>query len=303
MQFSLPKLVWTGILTIAGGFVGGIGYEIWVGTKQVLELASFSVPTHWVFFGVVMVVGIGMAVYGNRRQQLLVGQSMVLHELTLGDVKAQLTQLAGEPEPTYFMSGYARPDPVKIRNMADRLNLLTASAKHYLGSSLNEDEFQVNPQLIQTLPSPSGHISRLAAKLLAQIKAWESQVASSEPQRRMGKLAKEIEREILAPENFDSAIRTLADEDDSTSLEKQEWLQKNYPRVWDFLKGIKVITTEHDFHELQDQLMKLITVQGMKKWDRTGEDDAWKLIEAQKIAIAVLFSKKKVPPKKHWWSS
>ncbi len=54
--------------------------------------------------------------------------------------------------------------------MTDRLNLFTAATKRYL-PDLREDEFQIDPQIIQTYQNPSGHISRLAAKLVAQIQA------------------------------------------------------------------------------------------------------------------------------------
>jgi len=92
--------------------------------------------------------------------------------------------------------------------------------------------------------------------------------------------------------------------ENASSIEKQEWLKEEYPRVWDFVKAIDVIRSEQDFYNLQDQLMRLITVQGMKgQWNDTlTMNDTWGLIEAQKVAIAILYGKKKVPPKKHWWS-
>lgn len=112
--------------------------------------------------------------------------------------------------------------------MADRLNLLTAGAKRYL-VNLNEDDYQLDSQLIQTMPSPSGHVSRLAAKLLAQILAQESQNAPSEREaERLGQLAKEIDVAIVTPEKLRTAIRDI-----SGDLGPEEArLRKAFPQTW-----------------------------------------------------------------------
>lgn len=102
----------------------------------------------------------------------------------------------------------------------------------------------------------------------------------------------------------DAIPKALPNESADTP-ENERWLKANYPRVWEFVTSIDIITSEHDFYDLQDQLMKLFTVNVMRKdWipGRAKVSDSFEMIEAQKIAIAMLFNKKRVPPKKHWWS-
>jgi len=200
--------------------------------SQISQIANLSVDqVRWILgSGLSVFIFLGFVGEYQRRQNRIKVRAVLLGpEITLDALKRELEVLATEPPATFFMSGYTRPDPVKIKEMADRLNLLTADTKRYL-VNLNEDEFQVDSQLVQTMQSPSGHISLLAAKLLAQIVGWESQNTISEPERaKLRQQARDIEDAILSPEKLKVAVEGASEHKLS---EEETRLRKEFPQTW-----------------------------------------------------------------------
>ena len=110
----------------------------------------------------------------------------------------------------------------------------------------------------------------------------------------------QLKKRLMKPSTDAEALP----KEDSATPEQEKWLKERFPRAWEFVSNINVITSERDFNELHDSLIKLFTAGTMKDtWgERTKNLDPFDIAQAEHIAIAMLYNKKKIPPKKHWWS-
>lgn len=86
-----------------------------------------------------------------------------------------------------------------------------------------------------------------------------------------------------------------------TSVESQTWLKEKYPRVWDFVRAVSIITSERDYQRLLAEMELLFGWTDIVVHPETGREILDRE-SALAIARAILLSKKQFAPrKKRFW--
>lgn len=88
-------------------------------------------------------------------------------------LEVQVTELVQAPIPLLVL-------PLDVQKASDKLNLLAAESKGYLGSMLDMDDFRVNVTLLELPKRTLGHIKSLVTKLLGDVKSYRLSEAGEE---------------------------------------------------------------------------------------------------------------------------
>lgn len=98
-------------------------------------------------------------------------------------------------------------------------------------------------------------------------------------------------------------MATAVSPNHSDSSGEQTWLKEKFPRVFDYVSAFSYFTTERDYQIAAAELDVMLGLEKIAEtpWRRTASS-AMNRVHAEAIAKAILLSKKRIPPKRHWWS-